>query len=165
MPAVDVPPAAPPFEIEVSAEKPDCYYITGRDEGGAIVVIASGMSHTAAWYIRDMLDRTDRQNEEARVRADAEERALALWRERYDEEDPRADPGCCGQHYVELLTFLLEELDRLKATPAQGLTRNERATLDAGKPVEAMKMIQKRVGLSLAEAKVFLDKFRTPTSW
>lgn len=165
MPAVDIPPAAPPFGIEASAENPDCYYITGRDLGGAVVVIASGMNRIAAWYIRDLLDRKVRQDEEARVRADAEARALALWRERYDEDDPRADPGCCGQHYVELLTFLLEELDRLKASPAQGLARNERATLDAGKPVEAMKMIQKRVGLSLAEAKVFLDKFRNPTSW
>lgn len=160
MPVAWEPCALPPFSYEQTSKEPERYVVQGKDESGGDVHVATVRSTKAAWHLMQVLNGEAHDREEARVRHEAEEKALALWKERMGEGDPRPDVGCCGQHYVPLLVWAMEEIDKLKACPARGLTRAERTTLDAGKPIEVIRMIQKRTGLTVAEAKVFLDKYR-----
>lgn len=161
MPAVNIPPAKPPFDYHRVGEFPaDVFTITGHDDVGNKITIAENLPLRFASHLTWLLNKEPRDEEAERQRYAAEQRAIELWKEVTEEEDPRPDSGCCGQNYQELILFLMHQLDELKATPARGLTRRERTVLDAGKPIEALKLIQKRTGLALADAKTFLDKYR-----
>lgn len=163
MPVAWEPCALPPFIYEQTSKDPEKYTIFGKDVHGADYHVATVRSTKAAWHLMNVLNGEAHAREEAGVRYEAEKKALALWKERMGEGDPRPDVGCCGQHYVTLLTWAMEELDKLKACYAHGLTRQERTLIDAGKPIEALKAVQKRTGLTLGEAKTFLDKYRNET--
>lgn len=160
MPVAWEPCAFPPFTTEQTSAEPERHVVVGVDEDGKPIHVATVRSSKAAWHLSHVLTTEALNREEGSRRYEATQKALALWEERTGEKDPRPDAGCCGQHHVDLIVFLMEELDRLKATPAYGLTRQERTMVDAGKPIEALKMIQKRTGLTLTESKAFMDKFR-----
>jgi hypothetical protein len=161
MPAIITPPAKPPFDYHRIGEFPaDVFTITGHDDAGNKITIAENLPLRFASHLTWLLNKEPHDEHEDRERRQAEHKALDLWKEQQGEGDPRPDMGCCGQNYVPLLNWAMQEIDKLKACPARGLTRGERTTLDAGKPVEVIRMIQKRTGLTVAEAKVFLDKYR-----